>query len=139
MPDIVDSDMKTYGEFRPTAMDPRGLAAATMGHDEDDSDRSSWLVLPVSQTRDSGALSRSNFRVALRSLEALDPDGADHEVHRFGHWGPGWYEIILVRPETKAHIDAWEIECSLSSYPVLSDEDYSELEWEEKEEEDDED
>ena len=46
-----------------------------MGHDEDDSDRSTWLVVPVSQTRDSGCLDRSNFEVAEAELLEKDPDG----------------------------------------------------------------
>jgi hypothetical protein len=123
MSDITDSEMIPYREWAPTAMDPRGLAGDRIG-------RSDWLVGPVSITRDSEALSLSNWRVALRSLESVDPDGEDHEVHRFGHWGPGWFEVILIRPGTGAHREAWGIECSLADYPVLSDDDFSELEHE---------
>jgi hypothetical protein len=126
MPDICDSEMVAYGTFQPTGFDPRGLGAHRIGFDEDDS---AWLVAPVSQTRDSEALTRSNFRVAVRSLESVDPDGVD----------PGWYEIILVRPGSKAHTDAWEMECSLADYPILDESDWSELEYEEREDEEDED
>ena len=133
MPDIADSEMETYSKFQPTGFDPRGLCAGRMGYDDDDADRSAWLVAPVGQNRDSDALARSNFRVTERSFEAVDPDGVDHENHRFGHWACGWFEILIVRPGSKCHQEAWEIECALSDYPVLSDEDYSELEAEEEE------
>lgn len=63
--------------------------------------------------------------------EACDGEGGFFvvQVHRFGHWGPGWFEIILVAPDTpeanKAH--AWAD--ALADYPVADDEDYSEREW----------
>jgi hypothetical protein len=134
MPDILDSEMQTYASYRPTGFDPPGLAATRMGHDEDDTDRSAWLVA-LGQNRDSGTAARSNFRVALRSLETVDPDGKDHEIHRFGHWACGWLEIIIVRPGTAAHQDAWETECALANYPILDEMDWSELESEEQEDE----
>jgi hypothetical protein len=133
MPDIADTEMRPYSKFQPTGFDPRGLCADRMGHDDDDADRSAWLVAPVGQNRDSAALSRSNFRVAERLLADADPGGVDHENHRFGHWACGWFEILIVRPGSPAHQTAWEIECALSDYPVLSDDDYCDLEAEESE------
>lgn len=118
--------MQRYAEFQPTGFDARGLNARTMGA-EDDEDRSEWRVLPVMQTRDSGCLDRSNFRSALRELGG---EGEDVEVHRFGHWGPGWFEIIIVRPGSAAETTAEEIANALEDYPVVSDEDHSALEWE---------
>jgi hypothetical protein len=52
------------------------------------------------------------------------------EVHRFGHWSPGWFEIILVRPGTAAAEVAVEIEERLEDYPLLDEEDFSRREWE---------
>lgn len=112
--------MKTYSEFRPSQFDSRGLGLDSRQH---------WLVAPVSQTRDSGPLDRSNFRVALASLGG---ESETVEVHRFGHWGPGWFEIIVIDPADEARIaDAEGMEAALSDYPVLNEMDFSELEQEE--------
>lgn len=107
--------MQTYSEHQPTGFDPKGAFLR---------DRQSWLVLPVSRTRDSGSLDESNFAVAL---EQLGGESDTVEVHRFGHWGPGWYEIIIINPEDAAAVKtAEEIESALADYPILSDDDYSE-------------
>ena len=106
--------METYAEFRPTGFDPRGLAL---------DDQQNWLVVPVSQTRDSGPLDRSNFAAALAGL---GDEGPTVEVHRFGHWACGWFEIIIIDPlDTTALKIAEDIERALMDYPVLDDEDYS--------------
>ena len=86
--------MESYGEFRPTAFDPKGLGLQ---------EQQDWMVLPTYQTRDSEHLTKSNFEAAL---EMLGGEGDDVEVHRFGHWGPGWFEIIIVRPGTDALVKA---------------------------------
>ena len=110
--------MDTYGEFRPTAFDPKGLGLQ---------EKQDWMVLPTHQTRDSEHLTKSNFEAAL---EMLGGEGDDVEVHRFGHWGPGWFEIIIVRPSTDALAKAEEVESSLENYPVLDEEDFSRREYE---------
>lgn len=108
--------MKTYKEFQPTGFDCKGLGL---------SKRQDWLVLPCSRTRDSGTRAESNFVVAQR---ILDDTKAEYEVHRFGHWGPGWFEIILVHPD---HAQAAEeIQGCLEQYPLLDDSDHSEREYE---------
>jgi hypothetical protein len=107
-------DMQRYAEFRPTQFDRRGASLP---------DHQDWLVLGVSRTRDSEALEQSNFRVALRILGG---ESETVEVHRFSHWGPGWFEIILLHPSRE---DAGrDIEAALASYPVLDDMDLAELE-----------
>jgi len=111
--------MKTYAEHVPTPFDHH-LALE---------DREDWLLVPVSQTRDSGAFDKANFQAAL---EILGDESETVEVHRFGHWGPGWYEIILVHPSRLAEVE--EIAASLEQYPVLNDEKLSELEREEEDE-----
>lgn len=113
--------MQPYSQFRPTGFDPAGAFLWN--------EQRNWLVAPVTQTRDSDALDRSNFRVAVRELHTANC-GDDWQIHRFGHWGPGWFEIILVRPDSLAAKLAAEWESSLSDYPILSEEDHSELEWE---------
>jgi hypothetical protein len=117
--------MERYSKFRPTAFDTAGLGCE---------DRQDWYVAPVSQTRDSEPLEISNYRVVLRDLEEIDPDGNDHEEHRFGHWGPGWFDIILVRPNSACAKSAECWEDALSDYPVADESDLSELECEAEQE-----
>lgn len=106
--------MKPYSEFRPTAWDARGLGLE---------DRQDWLVLGVAHNRDSSVLEESNWAMAL---ECLGGESETVEVHRFGHWGPGWFELILVQPGSPAEKEAEDIEAALADYPVLADDDYSE-------------
>ena len=106
-----------YKNFAPTSFDSAGAFLP---------ERQDWLVAPVGQTRDSGVLSQSNFAVAL---SILGDESETVEVHRFDHWGPGWFEIILVHPSRAAEVE--EIEDRLENYAVLDDEDYSRRDWEE--------
>ena len=108
--------MQQYSEFRPTGFDAPGLGCE---------DRQDWLVLPISRTRDSECLEESNFHCALAILGG---ESETAEVHRFSHWGPGWFEIILLHPGRES--DGEDIERSLEDYPVLDDEDLSGREWE---------
>jgi len=113
--------MKTYREFQPTGFDSKGLGL---------DDKQDWLVAPNGTNRDAGVLTRANWEAQEKILAEADPDGLDHQVHRFGHWGNGWFEIVIVRPETLAAEVAEECDCS--DYPVLSDDVYNRLEAEEK-------
>lgn len=108
-----------FESFRPTPFD---------GHISID-DREHWYMMPVSQTRDSGPLDRSNFRSFLAGLGG---EGEFVEVHRFGHWGPGWFEIILVDPSATDILEtALDMARGLEDYPVMDDEDYSAEEYDE--------
>jgi hypothetical protein len=101
-------------------MDHRGIGLA---------DQQDWLVGPVSQTRDSGPLDRSNFECFVK---ALGGEGDDVEIHRFGHWGPGWFEIVLINPANLELVkQAEEMESALADYPVLDEMHHSGLEHEE--------
>ncbi len=111
--------MKIYNEFQPTGFDPKGYLL---------SDQQNWFVLPCGQNRDSNCLDRSNFKVAL---EKLGGESENVEVHRFGHWAYGWFEIIIINPESKQVQIACDIENQLEQYPILDDMDYSELQWNE--------
>ena len=113
--------MKRYGKYSPTQFDDAGAFLP---------DRSDWFVLSVSQTRDSGPLDQSNFATAQQILTDGREEPEDFEVHRFGHWGPGWFELILIRPGTRAEELARGIESRMESYPVLDEEDYCAREWE---------
>jgi len=109
--------MQSYKEYQPTGFDRKGSFLHDQGN---------WLVAPVIQTRDSEALDRSNFEVCLKELGG---ESETVEVHRFGHWGPGWFEIIIIEPNSPQAKIADDIEAALSDYPVLDDEHFSELEY----------
>jgi hypothetical protein len=81
--------MEPYSEHQPTGFDRAGAFLP---------DRQDWLVAPVSRTRDSGPIDESNFQCFL---DALGDESESVEVHRFGHWGPGWYEIIIIDPKAE--------------------------------------
>jgi hypothetical protein len=115
--DRRDKEMQTYREYQPTGFDAKGLGL----HDRQD-----WIVAPVGRNRDSEVLSNVNFETAL---EMLGGESETVEVHRFGHWGPGWFEIILVSPERAQDVE--EIEGALENYPVLDESKLSEKENEE--------
>jgi hypothetical protein len=110
--------MQTYSEYRPTPHDCRGLGLP---------DRQNWLICPVSRTRDSGPLDQSNFASALKMLGG---ESDTVEVRRFGYWGPGWFEIIIVAPGSEAARIGEEIEASLADYPILDEDDFSRREYE---------
>ena len=108
-------DFQRYGDWSPTAFDSNI-----------DIDRENWLVMPVMQTRDSGPLDQSNFTIFLKELGG---ESETVEVHRFGHWGPGWFEIIIIDPEDMAAMSAaYDCAGALQNYPVLDDSDLFERE-----------
>ncbi len=114
--------MQTYSKFRPSGFDCAGLGC---------DDQQDWLVAPVGVNRDSDCLTRSNWAVVTADLEAqptLVCDEPDTEIHRFGHWANGWFELMLVRPGSKAAEVAELWENALSEYPVASDDHFSDLE-----------
>jgi len=109
-------ELVRYKDWAPTQFDCPGLGLE---------DLQNWYVAPVVQTRDSGHLERSNFEVALHSLEMIDENV---EVYRFGHWGPGWVEIIICPPTEAIELELCEIMCALADYPMLDDSHFSALE-----------
>ena len=104
--------LEPYSKFRPTGFDSAGLGCA---------EQQDWLVAPCSTTRDSESLSRANWQSMLAMLAEVDPDENDHETHHFGHWGPGWFEIVLVRPDSRAAGAMEECARKLDDYPVIDD------------------
>jgi hypothetical protein len=99
----------TYSQFSPTPFD----------HNIPIEDRNDWIVAPVSRNRDSGILTESNW---ICQLDALELVMAEYEIHRFGHWANGWFEIVLVHPD---HIEVVEeLEAALIDYPILDEAHY---------------
>lgn len=112
--------MQLYKDFRPTPFDCYNIGGLP----------GNWLVPDVIQTRDSSPLEESNFATFSA---ALDRANIEYETHRFGHWGPGWFEILLVAPTEESRTLIEELERQLSDYPVLDEEDFSRREWEDAE------
>ena len=110
--------MQKYKDFQPTSFDSKGLNA-------DENNISEFLVL-LGQNRDSDCLTRSNFECALKQLGG---ESETIQVHRFGHWANGWFELILVDPSRE--LEAQKIIDELENYPVLNDEHFSQLQWDE--------
>lgn len=114
--------MITYAQFCPSGCDARGLGLPN---------RQEWLVVPVGTNRDADALQRSNWAVVTADLEkqpATSYDDPDVEIHRFGHWACGWFEVALVRPGSPAAEAAERWECALSDYQVADENHFSDLE-----------
>lgn len=103
-------------------------------------DHTGYYVGP-GQNRDSDALSRSNFRVALERLggeSICECEGDDCacpvQVIRDSHWAVGWIEYILVHESAADKVAILEeIENSLADYPVLDEDDFSQEEEDEAE------
>ena len=112
--------LRKWSHNGPTVFDSR---ANYMGEDLSD-----LYVVPVSRTRDSGCLDRSNFAVAL---DMLGGESDTVQVHNFGHWACGWYELILVAGDSPAYSIAEKIAEKIADYPVLNEERLSDLEWSE--------
>jgi len=90
----------------------------------------------LGQNRDSSALQRSNFRVALERLggeTGEDDNGISLvTVVRESHWACGWIEWIAIHKTATEQIKlAEEMESKLEDYPVLCEDDWSNLEYEE--------
>lgn len=138
-----------YSEFRPTCFDRnirikwepseelerlRSLdilsadEAELLKKLEHEEDRNNWIVADITRNRDSGPLHRSNFKIYLQELGG---ESDTVEVHRFGHWGRGWYEIIIYRPGSEAEKKAYDLDRALANYPILDENDHSETCWEE--------
>ena len=84
-----------------------------------------WYVF-LWQNRDSDAVTRSNFRVGL---ERLGGESDTVKVIREKHWTVGWVEWIGIHESAADKVLlADEMLDSLSDYPVLSDDDWGDLE-----------
>jgi hypothetical protein len=106
-----------FGDSRPTGFDRRhGSYADAEPHVQ-------WYVV-AGQNRDSDALAKSNFEVAVSNLKAINPEC--YHIHSFNHWGCGWYEVLVVDDNNnEACAEAERMLDALADYPVLDDEHYS--------------
>ena len=83
----------------------------------------------LGQHRDSDTLERSNFTSALA---AIGGETETVKVIRERHWAVGWVEWIAIhKTDSQALEEADEISGALHDYPVVDDEHFSELEYDE--------
>lgn len=91
-------------------------------------ERGEWFVA-AGQHRDSDALERSNFRSLLKRLGGESDTVA---IERENHWAVGWVEHLLINPEDVKRVAiAEKTREELEDYPVVDEEDFSNLEHEE--------
>ena len=83
----------------------------------------------LSQHRDSDSLTRSNFECAIAALSKVSED---FEIVRESHWAVGWVEWIAIhQDDSEALRLADKMQAKLNDYPVLNEDHWSELEWNE--------
>jgi hypothetical protein len=108
--------MQLYKDYQPTGYDIKGL---------NQPDKQNWLVVPLILTRDSEVLERANWIAATkmfeRGLNENDDDYDDYEECHFNHWACGWFQIIVVAPDSPAHDIAKQIESRLEEYSILDE------------------
>lgn len=111
-----------YEKFAPTPFDHN------INIDDEDNDRSLWFVMPVGRNRDSQPFAEVNFKAFL---EELGGESETVEVHRFGHWACGWFEILIVDPSDETAMEkAYDLARALENYPILDEEALTEAEHE---------
>lgn len=89
----------------------------------------------LGQNRDSDCVERSNFRAALKAIGGESEHEGGVQVVREGHWACGWIEWIAIPfGPSKALVAACEIMEGLEAYPVVDEDDWSELETEDADE-----
>lgn len=85
----------------------------------------------LSQTRDSDALTRSNFVCGLARVKEKGGVAIAYERH----WACGWIETILIHQDDyEVLLEADKIMQKLEDYPVVDEDHYSQLEYEEEQE-----
>lgn len=90
-----------------------------------------WLIVTATLSRDSDSVSQSNHRVIERELTKIDPDQTTWGIMHCGHWAVGWVDHFVVAPNSPAATYVAETLRFLEEeYPILSDDDHSELEGE---------
>lgn len=92
----------------------------------------SWpdYYVGLSRHRESDSLTRSNFECYLKAIGGENGDTV--RVIRESHWAVGWIEWIAIHESnTEALTIADEIEGKLEGYPVVNEDHWSDLEWNE--------
>lgn len=79
----------------------------------------------LTRSRDSDTLTESNWVCAL---ELLGGESESVQIHRFGHWACGWWEVLAVAKGSPQFAIAEDIEKQIEAYPVLNEDRYFEAE-----------
>lgn len=90
-------------------------------------DNEHWLVA-FEITRDSDAITQSNWEVFNRELEKIDSDEQYHTIERFSHWAICWIDRLLIAPNSPLVEPASQLLARLENYPILDDDHFSALE-----------
>jgi len=88
----------------------------------------------LGKTRDSNCLTRSNYTVALERLKESCNNASEYIcTDSVTHWAVGWAETMRIAHNCPIELleQAEEIYLELQNYPVLNDDHYSNLRWEE--------
>jgi len=109
------TDLPRWADWAPTPFDTSGYMA---------DDQGDWLVAPCFVSRDSGPLEHSNWETLQADLRRVDVSEETWEIHRFRHWGPGWFDMIVVKPGSKAADVAQSIYQCLQDCDTLDHSDY---------------
>ena len=113
-----DITLPKLKDWAPTGFDSRANYMGTLDYDE--------YHVVYCKTRDHGAvLTQSNWDLLCEKLHAESDNGC--EVLRFGHWGCGHYDLLIVSPDSPVLQLAQEIADSLESYPILCERHYSDM------------
>jgi hypothetical protein len=113
--------MIQYKDFAPTTYDRKGLYCK---------DRQEWLVAPCGNNRDANLVTQANWESQMAALKELG-EGKTWEVCNFRHWGPGWFEIILIQPGSRAEELCNKLEKKLENHPILDEDHFSQVQLEE--------
>lgn len=110
--------MKQLKDWNPTSWDSRSNY-----FDMSDGSYDNWYVAPVILTRDASILEQSNWQAACDILKADKLKTV--QIHNFGHWACGHYDLILINPRNKKAIEQGEdMERALADYPLLDEDDF---------------
>lgn len=92
-------------------------------------DHPNWFQV-IGQSRDSRLLEQSNYHCILKALKKISEDDVIEE--RASHWACGYIDEIIVNPKNKELVKcAEEILNALENYPIIDEDNFSELKYEE--------
>jgi hypothetical protein len=90
-------------------------------------------VAPCTTYRDADVLQRCNWEVQMAVLDELTGNIYDDEgVCGTNNWAVGWTEVYLIHPRNEPALRAAdELASALEDYPLLDEDKYCEMEYEE--------
>lgn len=89
-----------------------------------------WLVAYAIH-RDSDCLERSNYEELKERFLAVSPENEQWTIETSSHWLVGHIEHLIVAPDSECERIALDAIEALENYPVLNEERYSEMEYNE--------